>query len=137
MENRTIFIAYLISWCAYVVVTHAWACLKRLAAVGVVAAHAVPSVVALAMAYVFLIAGGATRAQFVATSEAGMSMWSVWYFLWPILLFGSAGSAVAAAIWTIGACVKKPLRRWLPIAVAATAMSVLAFMTVGVNFPDA
>jgi len=137
MENRTIFIAYLITWCAYLVVTHAWAHRKRLPAARVVAAHTVPTVVTLTMTYVFLIAGGATTAQFVAASEAGMNMWFLWCLLWPILLLGSAVSAVVGVIWTIVACVKKPLRRWLPIAVAATVMSVFACLTVGANFPDA
>jgi len=137
MENRTIFIAYLITWCAYVVATHAWVHRKRLSVAGVVVAHTVPAVVALTMTYVFLIAGGTTVAQFVAGSEAGMNMWSLWFHLWPILLIGSAVSAVVSVVWTIVACVKKPLRRWLPITLATVVMSVFAFMTVAANFPDA
>jgi hypothetical protein len=101
------------------------------------AAHSVPTVVTLTMTYVFLIAGGTTVAQFAAGSEAGMDMWSLWFFLWPILFFGSAVSAVVAVIWTIVACVKKSLRRWLPITMAAVAMSLFAFLTVATNFPDA
>ena len=137
MENRTIFIAYLITWCAYVIAVHAWAHRKRLPTAGVAASHTVPTVVALTMTYVFLIAGGVTVAQFVTASEAGMDMWSLWCHLWPILLFGSAVSAVVSVIWTIVACVKKSLRRWLPITLAAVVMSVFACLTVGANFPDA
>lgn len=137
MENRPIFIAYLVTWCAYVVAAHAWAHRKRLPVAGAVAAHIVPAVVALTMTYVFLIAGGATVAQFAAGSEAGMNMWLLWCHLWPILLFGSAVSAVVSVVWTVVACVKKPLRGWLPITLAAVAMSVFAFLTVATNFPDA
>jgi len=137
MENRTIFIAYLITWCAYVIATHAWAYRKRLLTTGVVAAHTVPTVTALTMTYVFLIAGGATTAQLVAVSEAGMGIWSLWFHLWPILLIGSAVSAVVSVIWTIVACVKKPLRSWLPISLATVVMSTFAFLMVVANFPDA
>ena len=74
MENRPIFIAYLVTWCAYVVAAHAWAHRKRLPVAGAVAAHIVPTV-ALTMTYMFLIAGAPFVAQFAAGSEAGMNMW--------------------------------------------------------------
>ena len=137
MENRTIFIAYLIVWCAYVLVIHIWGRWKRLRLVGVIVSHALPSTVAIVMSYVFLIAGGVTVAQFVAGSKSGMDLWSLWSQLWPVLLFGSAVSGVISLVWTIVMCVKKPQRKWIPITIAAVIMSVFAFFTVGTNFPDA
>ena len=101
MENRTIFIVYLVTWCAYLFTAHIWAHRKKLHLAGVLASHAVPSAVALVMTYVFLIAGGATVAQFVAGSESGMDLWSLWFHLWPVLLFGSAVSGVISLMWMI------------------------------------
>lgn len=137
MENRTILIVYLVTWCAYVIAAHLWAQRKRLHLGAIMASHAVPSAVALTMTYVFMIAGGATVAQFVAGSESGMDLWSLWFHLWPVLLLGSAASGVISLVWTIVACVKTSQRKWIPITVAAVVMSVFAFFTVGANFPDA
>ncbi len=89
------------------------------------------------MTYVFLIAGGATVAQFVAGSESGKDLWSLWFDLWPILLIATAASGIANFAWTIIACVKKSQRRWIPVALAALVMSMFALITVGANFPDA
>ncbi len=137
MENKTIFIVYLVTWCAYLVTAHIWARRKKLHLAGVLASHAVPSAVALVMTYVFLIAGGVTVAQIVAGSETGMDLWDLWFYLWPVLLFGSAASGVISLVWTIVACIEKPQRKWIPITIAAVMMSVFAFFTVGVNYPDA
>jgi hypothetical protein len=137
MENRTIFLAYLSVWCAYVLAVHIWGHRKRLNVAGVIVSHALPSAVAIVMAYVFLIAGGASVAQFVAGSETGMDLWSLWFHLWPVLLFGSVVSGVITLVWTIVACAKTPQRKWMPITIAAVVMSVFAFFTVAANFPDA
>ena len=137
MENRSIFLAYLVVWCAYVLTVHIWGHRKRLHLAGVIFSHALPTIVSIVMTYVFLIAGGATVAQFVAGSKTGMDLWSLWFHLWPILLFGSAASGIISLVWTIVACVKKPQRKWIPITIAAVMMSLFAFFTVGANFPDA
>ena len=137
MENRTIFLAYLVSWFAYLLTAHIWARRKRLHLAGVLASHAAPSAVALVMTYVFLIAGGATVAQFVAGSESGMDLWSLWSDLWPVLLFATAASGFINLVWTIIVCVKKSQRKWIPITAAAVIMSAFAFSTVAANFPDA
>ena len=89
------------------------------------------------MTYVFLIAGGATVAQFVAGSESGMDLWSLWSDLWPVLLFATAASGFINLVWMIIVCVKKSQRRWISITVAAVIMSAFAFFTVAANFPDA
>ncbi|MEM9480381.1 MAG: hypothetical protein AAGA58_12080 [Verrucomicrobiota bacterium] len=99
--------------------------------------NAAPSIVAVAMTYVFLIAGGATVAQFVAGSEAGMDLWRLWARLWPVLFFCTAISGLANLVWTMISCLKKTHRKWIPIAAATTGMSVFAFVTVCANFPDA
>jgi hypothetical protein len=137
MENRTIFAAYLVVWCAYIVAAHIWGRRRQLHIAGVIASHAAPTGVAIVMTYVFLIAGGATVAQFVAGSESGMALWSLWFHLWPVLLFATAASGMFSLVWTIMACVKHSQRKWIPITIAAVLMSVFAFLTVGANFPDA
>ncbi|AQT67832.1 hypothetical protein STSP2_00983 [Anaerohalosphaera lusitana] len=137
MENRTIFLAYLVVWCPYVLAVHFWAHRKRLNLGGVIVSHALPSVVAIVMTYIFLIAGGATVAQFVAGSETGKNLWYLWGFLWPILLFGSATSAFISLVWTIVSCITQSHRKWVFINIAAVMMSVFAFFTVAANFPDA
>ena len=137
MENRTIFLAYLVVWCAYVVSTHIRGRRKQLHLAGVIASHAAPSAVAIVMTYVFLLAGGATVAQTVAGSESGMNLWSLWLHLWPILLIVTAASGVISLVWAIIVCVKKSQRRWIPLSIAAMVMSVFAFFTIAYNFPDA
>ena len=137
MENRTLLLAFLATWAGCLLAAHLWARKERLPLASVLASHAVPSVVAIVMAYVFLIAGGATVAQFVAGSESGMDLWSLWFHLWPILLIATVVSGFTDLVWTIIACVKKSQRRWIPVAIAAVVMSVFAFFTVGANFPDA
>jgi hypothetical protein len=137
MENRILFFAYLTTCAGYLLVVHIWAGKKRLPLAGVLVSHAVPSVVAFVMTYVFLIAGGATVAQFVAGSESGMHLWSLWFRLWPILLFATAASAIINFMWAIIACLKKSQRRWIPVSLAAVVMAVFALVAVGVNFPDA
>jgi hypothetical protein len=137
MESRTIFLAYLVVWCAYALAAHTWGWQKRLRLAGVIASHAAPSAVAVTMTYIFLLAGGSTVAQFVAGSEAGMDLWSLWFRLWPILLLVSAASGVMSLVWTIIVCVNNSRRRWTPVTIAGVIMSVFAFLTVAANFPDA
>lgn len=137
MENRTIFFAYLAGWCTYLAAAYVWGHRRRLHLGVVFVSHIVPSAVAIIMIYVFLIGGGATVAQFVAGSESGMAMWSLWFHLWPILLMATGASGFVNLVWTIIACVRKTQRKWIPISTAAVLMSAFAFFTVGVNFPDA
>jgi hypothetical protein len=137
MESRTIFLAYLVVWCAYVLAAHAWGWQKRLHLAAVIASHAAPSAVAVVMTCIFLLAGGSTVAQFVAGSESGMDLWSLWFRLWPILLLATAASGVIGLVWTITVCVKNSQRKWIPVTLAGVIMSMFAFFTVGANFPDA
>jgi len=137
MENETLFIAFLVTWTVCVSASHIWAWRKGLPVAGVITSHAAPSAVVAVMTYVFLIGGGATVAQFVAGSESGMDLWSLWFHLWPVLLFITGASAFGSFVWTIIACVKKPHRKWIPVAIASLLMSAFAFVTVGANFPDA
>ena len=137
MENKTIFFTYLASWCVYLIAAYVWGHRRRLNLGVVSVSHLVPSAVAIIMIYVFLIGRGATVAQFVAGSETGMDMWSLWFHLWPILLIATAASGFVNLVLTIVACVKKSQRKWIPVTFVALLMSVFAFFTVGANFPDA
>jgi hypothetical protein len=137
MENRTILLAYLAVWCAYVLAAHTWGWRKRLHPAGIIASHAAPSAVAVAMTSIFLLAGGSTIAQFAAGSESGMDLWSLWFRLWPALLLVTAASGVMSLVWTIIASVNNSRRRWTPVTLAGVIMSVFAFLTVAANFPDA
>ncbi len=137
MESTILFYAYLLTWLGYVVGIHAYAVRKRLNHGILLVSHAMPSLVAVLMAFIFLIGRGATVRQFVGESENGMDLWSLWLDLWPVLLFGSASAALVNLVWTITACMKKTQRKWLVITAAGTVMSVFAFFTVALNFPDA
>jgi hypothetical protein len=137
MENRTLVYTFLVTWAGYFLVAHVWAWRKRIPIGTVIASHAVSSAVAGVMTYVFVIAGGATVAQFVSESESGMDLWRLWVHLWPVLLLSAALSAAVGLVWTIIACVKSSQRRLLPLAIGSFGLSVIAFFTVGANFPDA
>ncbi len=135
MENKALFIAYLITWVVSLLTVYVWARRKQLPLAGVLGSHAVPSIVAVVMTYIFLIAGGATVAQLAG--EPGMDMWSLWFNLWPLFLICTAASGVINLVLSIIFSMKKSQRRWIPITIAALVMSVFAFFVVGSNFPDA
>lgn len=137
MENRTLFITFLVLWLPYVAGLHAYAYWKRLGQGVVLVSHAAPSLVAVTMAYIFLLGHGATVRQFVAGSEGGMYLWSLWVDLWPLLLLATFAAGVTHAVWMIVVCVKRGSRRWIPVALTGTAMCAFSFLTVMSNFPDA
>ena len=137
MENRSLFVVYLVVWLLYVVGIHGYAWWKSLGQAVVGLSHAAPSVVAISMTCIFLIGHGATVAQFVAHSERGMELWSLWVSLWPLLLLATFAAGIAQAIWIIAASVKREWRGWIPVALSGTAMSLFSFVTVASNFPDA
>ena len=137
MENRTLFITFLALWLPYVVGLHAYAYWRRLGQGIVMLSHAAPSLVAVTMAYIFLLSQGATVRQFVAGREGEMDLWSLWVDLWPLLLLVTFGAGVTHAVWMIVVCVKRGSRRWLPVALTGTAMCTFSFLTVMSNFPDA
>jgi hypothetical protein len=130
MENRTLFIAYLVVWLPYVVGLHAYAYWRRLGQGVVTLSHAAPSIVAIMMAYIFLLGHGATVRQFVAGSEHGMDLWSLWVGLWPLLLLATFGAGVAQAVWMIVVSMKHGSRTWIPVALTGTAMCAFSFLTV-------
>lgn len=137
MENRSLFIAYLVVWMPYAVGLHGYAWWRRLSHGAIVLSHAAPSLVAMTMAYIFLIGHGVTVRQFVAGSEQGMDLWSLWVSLWPLLLLATFAAGVAQTVWIIAVSVKRAWRAWMPVALTGTAMCVFAFFTVATNFPDA
>ncbi len=137
MENRTLFIAYLVVWLPYVVGIHSYGQWRRLNQAVVTLSHAAPSVVAVTMAYIFLLGHGATVRQFVAGSEGGMDLWSSWVGLWPLLLLVTFGAGVAQTVCLIAVSVKHGLRMWIPVALTGSAMCAFSFLTVMSNFPDA
>lgn len=137
MENRELFVTYLVLWLLYVVSIHGYARGGRLGQATVVLSHAAPSLVAISMTYIFLINHGATVRQFVGGSERGMNLWSLWVELWPLLLLATFGAALAQAVWFLVACMKREWRAWTPVALLGAIMCAFAFVTVMGNFPDA
>lgn len=137
MENRLLFIAYLVVWLSYVVGLHVYAYWRRLGQGVVTLSHAAPSLVAITMAYIFLLGHGATVRQFVAGSQGGMDLWSLWVGLWPLFLLATFGAGVAQTVWLIVVSVKRVLRTWIPVALTGAAMCAFSFLTVMSNFPDA
>ncbi|MBM3969151.1 MAG: hypothetical protein FJ302_04720 [Planctomycetes bacterium] len=137
MENKSILIAYLVTWSLYVIGVHVFGKWKRLEKTNIVLSHSVPSAVAISMTFIFLIGHGATVRQFVANSDRGMDLWSLWVSLWPLLLFATFGSGLAQAVLTIVALFKREWRVWAPITALGAGMSAFSFMAVGINFPDA
>jgi hypothetical protein len=137
MENRELLVIYAWAWIFYVVGIHRYAQWKRLSHPILVVSHAAPSLVAISMTYIFLISHGATVRQFVAGSERGMDLWSLWVGLWPLLLLVTFGSGITQAGWTIVVTAKREWRGWIPVALFGAAMSGFAFVTVMSNFPDA
>jgi hypothetical protein len=137
MEDRTLFIAYLVVWLLYVAGLHAYACWRRLDRRVVTLSHTVPSLVAIAMTYIFLFGHGTTVRQLVAGSERGMDLWSLWVGVWPWLLLTTFGAGAAQAIWMFVVSVKRGSREWIPVALTGVAMCAFSFLTVMSNFPDA
>ena len=69
--------------------------------------------------------------------SVGLSDWSLWLKLWPILVFVPLIAGVIQFGCVIAAAAVASQRRWIPIALAGVAMSAFAFLTVAHNFPDA
>lgn len=141
MENQPLLMVYLATWVFYVLGIH-WFVAEvgpngRAAQIIVGVSHAVPSLVALLMTYIFVIGQGATIAQFTAGSEHAMSLWSLWHSQWPVLLLSTFTAGLLQAVWTVVAGLRPEWRGWLPIAGSGAAMCAFAFMTVVTNFPDA
>lgn len=137
MENRSLFIVYLVTWLLYVVGIHWYGSWRRLDKGSVGVSHAAPSLVAVSMAYIFLIEHGATVRQFVAYSDRGMDLWSLWCCLWPLLLLVAFAGGVAQTILTVVVSVKREWRMWIPVTALGAGMCGFSFMTVLSNFPDA
>jgi hypothetical protein len=136
MENREILTAFLMVWVPYVVGVHAYAQLMRLNHGAVLLSHLAPSLVAVSMAYVFVLNRGATVAQFAAGSDRAMELWSLWVDLWPVLLQATFVSAAIQAL-TAAILLSRKETQWAPILFAGAVMSAFALMTVAYNFPDA
>lgn len=97
----------------------------------------IPLGVAGTMAYLFLIAGGATTVQFNVGSSSRMNAWSNWVDLFPLFLLLTAASGLGTLIWLIVAAIRKSMRPEIPVAIASLLLSVLAFITVASHYPSA
>ena len=137
MENKAILLALIVAWGVSLLSTLVWARTKQLSVSKILCSQAIPIVVVLTMSYIFLICEGATVAQLISGSKSGMSLWSLWFHLWPLLLILTLISGFSNLVWTIVVSLKKPDRVWLPVSITALVMSLFAFFTVAINFPDA
>jgi len=137
MENRTIFLAYLVVWGVYVVALYAYSVIRKKSLFVTTISHIVPTAVALEMAYIFLICRGSTIRQLVAGSERGIDLWSLWVNSWGWILLGTLIWALAHLVWLIVAGIRAKARTWAPVAAAGLAMATFAFFTAALNFPDA
>src|SRR5687768_14303099 len=137
MENSTIFFAYLVTWCGYLITVYALCGRMQLHRGIASVSHIVPSAIALLMIGIFLVFGGGTVAQFVSGSESGMNMWRLWFHLWPFLLVGAGLSTLAHLVWAAAACFMAIHRRWVLVSASGLLMSGFGFFTVIANFPDA
>jgi hypothetical protein len=137
VENQSLFIAFLIAWVVYVPLVYLIGWRFKLSPILTTLSHIYPTAVALAMARIFLLGSGHTIRQYNVGSPAAENLWSLWAGLWPLLLLAGLGSAIMLlrAIH-MGAWRQLPIRS-LAITVPSFAMSVFAFITVFINFPDA
>ena len=137
MENQTLFISYLVAWLPYIAGVHAYAYWRRLDHGLVSLSHAAPTLVTITMTYIFLLGRGATVRQFVAGSESGMDLWSLWVSLWPLLLLATFAAGFAQLAWIITMPGTRRSLTWIPVALTGMAMCAFSFVTVAYNFPDA
>lgn len=100
-------------------------------------AGGIPVGVAATMAYLFLVVGGATTAQFNAGSPSRMNAWSIWVEVWPVFLSITAASGLGALTWLVFCVCGKSVRQTAPASIASLLLSVLAFYTVASYFPSA
>jgi len=137
MENGTIFLTYLIVWPFYLLGIHVYAHVKKLNQGWILLSHSVPSLVAVVMAWIFLISDGATVAQFAAGSESTLRLWSLWFDLWPKLLLATFITGLVQFFGTFVLAIWPQRRKWIPVTLVGAVMSAFALMTVLLNFPDA
>ena len=137
MENRPVFLAYLVVWGAYVIALYAYSIVRRKSLILTTISHVVPTAVALEMAYIFLIRGGGTVRQLSAGSGTGMDMWSLWVTSWLWILKATLAWAVVHLVWLAVAAIRAKTRAWVPVAAAGLIMAAFAFYTAAANFPDA
>jgi hypothetical protein len=137
MENRTLFVAYLLTWAGYLIAMYAF-CRVRHLHLGIASiSHLVPSVIAIMMIRIFLVGHGSTIAQFAAGSESATHLWKQWFHLWPALFFAAGTSVLVHLVWTAVAGFAARYRKWVPVSSSGLLMSLFAFLAVGTNFPDA
>lgn len=135
MENRTLFLLFLIAWAVCVPVMYVVSIHLRASLRFVTLAHIVPTIVALVMAGIFLVGNGATVAQFAAGSQSATNLSTLWGVLWFLFLPVTFGSSVLLFGATCFAAVRA--RRYLMATVLGLGLSILALFTVAANFPDA
>lgn len=102
----------------------------------IAAACCVPAGVVVTMMAIFVVGRGSATAQFAAGSDAAERIWTAWSELWQPLMVMSLGNSIATLVVAI---VEAARTRWMACGVSlmATAVSVIAFLTVAANFPTA
>ena len=137
MENSTLFLAYLITWCGYLIALYVLGRRRQLHRGGLFGSQIVPSLIAVLMVAVFVVGRGSTVAQLVSGSEQGLNLWRLWLYLWPLLLLGAGLSTAAHFVWTGVSCFRPIHRKWIAVSTSGAFMSAFGFLTVISNFPDA
>ncbi len=137
MQAHSTTIFYLVLWAVYLPAILWYARRKRLSLAVAAGSASVPSLVALEMAYVFILHKGATVRQFVAYSASGMDVWSHWASAWPMLLLLTFLSAGSQFLHALVAGIREKGENWIPITVSGSVMSLLGFLFVVSAAPTA
>lgn len=137
MQDRSIFLAFLTCWGLYLVAVYGYSLFRQASLIAATASHIVPTATAMMMIRIFIVGHGSTIAQFVAGSDKGRELWSLWFHLWPWLLLISFLSAMVLLTCTAVVICRSELRKYIPVTVGGALMSGFCFFTVAANFPDA
>lgn len=129
--------AYLAAAATYVVAAHLLAWRLRRNQVLVLMGHFLPTLVAAALAWYFVVRGGQTVAQFAVHDPAVMQLWSAWTGLWlaSLLALGMAGAAHAMA--SLFVAFDPASRSWLPITLGGACVCAMGLLAVFERAPTA
>lgn len=128
--------AFLCTAPLYALAAHLYAWRLRLRQHLVLAGHASPTLAAVCIAWIFLVRGGQTVAQYATTPEAHAT-WHAWVWAWPALLLLLGASGAVHAMATLFVAAERSSRRWLPLTLGGGALCALGLCATFVLAPDA